>query len=101
MKFIWTLIYFIASITDLMTTSKSNANTNHIDFCKNIRNDNDCLRIINNIPPINTLPRIESSRPIPIEVIPYRKKVTSFRQRNREGRKNFIRNEDSYLYELR
>ncbi len=101
MKLFSILIYFIATLTDLMSTSKSKANSNHIDFCKNIRNDNDCLRIINNIPPINSLPRLESSGPIPIEVIPYRKKVTSFRQRNREGRKNFIRNEDSYLYELR
>ncbi len=101
MKFIWTLIYFIASITDLMTTSKSNANTNHIDFCKNIRNDNDCLRIINNIPPINTLPGIQSSRPIPIEVIPYRKKFKSFKKKKLDGRNKFITNEDSYLYELR
>ena len=84
-----------------MTISRSNANTNHIDFCKNIRNDEECLRIMNNIPNVNSLPKIESSRPIPIEVIPYRKKVTSFKQRKLKRTSKFLRNEDSYLYDLR
>ncbi len=101
MKLISIFIYLLACLTDLMITSKSNAKSNHIDFCENIRYDRNCLEIINNLPPINRLPKLNSSGPIPIEVIPYRKKYTSVKQKKLDRRNKFTRNEDSYLYELR
>ena len=76
-------------------------------LCQEINTGTNCIQIMNNIPPIRIPPKIKSKRPISIDVIPFRLKqksnLNNKYQRKREYsiKKEYFRDEDNYLYQLR
>ena len=100
-KFLSYAIFLLAMFFGISPASKLKANSTKEEFCRKIDNKVECLDIINNIPPLNKLPRIHSSLPIKIKVIPYKKRYTSFREKQSNSTNNYSIGGDNYLYELR
>ena len=89
-------------LNSLFNATKGYANNN--DICNQTNNYDACRKVLNSIPPINNSQNIYGYAPIPIEVIPY--SVNKFRPRrnipkNYKYKNKFLKNEDSYLYEMR
>ena len=71
------------------------------NMCRNTLNTGLCVSSINQIPPINKPPAINTTNPIPIEVIPYssQRSLKTNLKRNRNRNRNY--SDDNYLYEMR
>ena len=100
-KVISNTILFLTIFPQIILANDIKASSAKDEFCYRSNNDLQCRKVINSIPPINNLPRIETSGPIEIKVIPYKKRYKSFKEKNIVNSTKFSIGDDSYLYELR
>ncbi len=100
-KFISIAILFFNILMEVCAANQIKASQSNDELCMGIKNNFQCLETIKNLPPINNLPSIESNSPIPIKIIPYRKKYTSLKEKQRTNSTNLFIGDDNYLYELR